>query len=93
MSEEEVQAALRSMEDEGDRAAAAALERETAAELAEFSADPGPGRPGADADADADDDDADADDTRYSLPVLFGSRAPHGGCSRACIIIWKTVSS
>ena len=57
MSEEEVAAALRSVEDEGDAAAAAALERETAAELAEFSAEPN-SAPGGD--AEADDEDADA---------------------------------
>ncbi|KAK9839615.1 hypothetical protein WJX81_001019 [Elliptochloris bilobata] len=56
MSEEEVAAALRSVEDEGDAAAAAALERETAAELAEFSAEPN-AAPGGD--AEADDEDAD----------------------------------
>lgn len=37
----EVQAAMRSLEDEGDAAAAAAAEAETADELAEFSAEPG----------------------------------------------------
>lgn len=61
MSEEEVQAALRSVEDEGDRAAAAALERETADELAEFSAEPAPGPV---PDAEADDDADENDDTR-----------------------------
>lgn len=61
MSEEEMQAAMRSVEDEGDRAAAAALELETAAELAEFSAEPGPKNG---ADADAEDDEADLDETR-----------------------------
>ena len=63
MSEEEVQAALRSVEDEGDRAAAAALERETADELAEFSAEPAPAL-APDADAEADDDADEGDDTR-----------------------------
>ena len=57
MSEEEVAAALRSVEDEGDAAAAAALERETAAELAEFSAEPN-AAPGGE--VEADDEDADA---------------------------------
>ena len=61
MSEEEVQAALRSVEDEGDRAAAAALERETADELAEFSAEPAPGPAH---DVEVDDDADDNDDTR-----------------------------
>ena len=57
MSEEEVAAALRSVEDEGDAAAAAALERETAAELAEFSAEPNAAPCG---EVEADDEDADA---------------------------------
>lgn len=39
MSAEEMKAAMRSVEDEGDAEAAAALEQETAAELAEFTAE------------------------------------------------------
>ena len=40
---------MRAAEDENDAAAAAAAERETAAELAEFSAEPAPGTPAPDA--------------------------------------------
>ena len=40
LSAEEMQAAMRSVEDETDAAAAAALEQENAAELAEFTVEP-----------------------------------------------------
>ena len=40
LSAEEMQAAMRSVEDETDAAAAAALEQENAAELAEFTMEP-----------------------------------------------------
>ena len=40
LSAEEMQAAMRSVEDETDAAAAAALEQENAAELAEFNMEP-----------------------------------------------------
>ena len=40
LSAEEMQAAMRSVEDETDAAAAAALEQENAAELAEFTLEP-----------------------------------------------------
>lgn len=40
LSAEEMQAAMRSVEDETDAAAAAALEQENAAELAEFTIEP-----------------------------------------------------
>lgn len=40
VSAEEMQAAMRSVEDETDAAAAAALEQENAAELAEFTLEP-----------------------------------------------------
>lgn len=40
MSADEIRAAVRSVEDENDAAAATAAEQETAAELAEFTAEP-----------------------------------------------------
>ena len=40
MSAEEMRAAMRSVEDENDAAAATAAEQETAEELAEFTAEP-----------------------------------------------------
>jgi len=75
-----VAAALASVEDEGDAAAAAALERETAAELAEFSADPAPAPAG---DAEADEEDADAGCARGPcspplLPDMVGKRGRSG---------------
>ncbi len=59
VSAEEMQAAMRSVEDEGDAAAAAALEQETAEELAEFSADAGVAPSEA---AEGEDEDAEGDD-------------------------------
>jgi len=43
MTPEELRLAMRSAEDETDAAAATAAEEETAQELKEFTADPGPG--------------------------------------------------
>ena len=57
MSAEEMKAAMRSVEDENDAAAATAAEQETAAELAEFTAEPAPA-------ADNEDDDAEPGDSR-----------------------------
>lgn len=68
LSAEEMQAAMQSVEDETDQAAAQALQLETEAELAEFNADPAP-KP---LDPEGDEDDNDAEDTRFTsswLPV------------------------
>ena len=64
LSAEEMQAALQSVEDETDQAAAQALQLETEAELAEFNADAAP-KP---LDPEGEEDDNDADDTRHALP-------------------------
>ena len=61
LSAEEMQAAMQSVEDETDQAAAQALQLETEAELAEFNADPAP-KP---LDPEGDEDDNEAEDTRY----------------------------
>ncbi len=63
LSAEEMQAAMQSVEDETDQAAAQALALETEAELAEFNADPVP-KP---ADPEGDEEDADAEETRYEM--------------------------
>lgn len=59
MSEAEMNAAMRSVEDEGDAEAANQAELETAAELAEFTAEPA-------TTADPDDADAEPGDTQYT---------------------------
>ena len=61
---------MREAEDERDAAAAAALEQEAAADLAEFNADP---VPAATAEADGDDEDAEPEDGRYCLTIRFRS--------------------
>ena len=71
LSAEEMQAAMQSVEDETDQAAAQALALETEAELAEFNADPVL-KP---VDPEGDEDDADAEETRHAL---------HQYCSRWC---------
>lgn len=58
MSAEEIRAAVRSVEDENDAAAATAAEQETAAELAEFTAEPARGNCGGGDDSEDDDETA-----------------------------------
>ncbi|KAL0043449.1 hypothetical protein WJX79_004963 [Trebouxia sp. C0005] len=68
LSAEEMQAAMRSVEDETDAAAAAALEQENAAELAEFTMEPAARAAGevasAEAGDDAEEEDMEADDIK-----------------------------
>eukprot|EP00884_Botryococcus_braunii_P006564 jgi/Botrbrau1/15909/Bobra.40_1s0091.1 len=76
MSAEEMNAAMRSVEDEGDAAAAAALEQETAAELAEFTAE-GVG-PSEAAEGEEGDEDADGDDPNRPRVVRDATPGSNG---------------
>ncbi|KAK9867647.1 hypothetical protein WJX84_005155 [Apatococcus fuscideae] len=77
-SADDIKAAMRDAEDEGDAAAAAALEQEAAADLAEFNADP---VPAAAAENDGDDEDAEPEDGRdEAVPASGdGSAAAQAG--------------
>ena len=80
-SSEELAAAMQAAEDEGDRDAAAALEREAAAEAAEFSAEPVAAPDG----GIGDDEDADAEEGRCARAsaVQCVCRTVRGGQVRA----------
>lgn len=70
MSTEELRAAMRSAEDETDAAAATAAEKETAEELAEFTAEPAPG-------GDNEDEEGEPGDQKY-----FSAFQNSAGCNK-----------
>lgn len=80
---------MRSVEDENDAAAAAALEQETAAELAEFNAEAVPGTAGDEAEAKAEEEDEEAEEeearwtaARRAFLASLASRCGTHVCAR-----------